>query len=79
MTPKELADRISDRIIGAKIVAVEQIDDRYIRLDFEHRGTDDNSGSITVAAWSVNFQDGWNKPTAADGAIPDYWAQRGER
>ncbi len=62
MTPKELADRLADRIIGAKIVAVEQIDDRYVRLDFEHRGTDHDYGSITVVAWAINFQGGFNKP-----------------
>ncbi len=58
MNPKEEADRIAGRIIGAKIVSVEQIDDRFIRIDFEHRGTDDDSGSITVPCLSVNF-DGW--------------------
>jgi hypothetical protein len=37
-------------------VAVEEIDAATVRLDFEHKGTDDDSGYIIVPAAQINFE-----------------------
>ena len=49
-------DELADRILGAKIVAIaDEGDGKSVILDFEHRGTDDNSGSLLVAIEDVAF------------------------
>jgi hypothetical protein len=51
-----LAARIADRILGAKIVAFGENGDGTVTLDFEHRGTDDDSGSIRVPLTEIRFE-----------------------
>lgn len=51
----EIADRISNRIMGARIVAIEELDDGNIRLDFEHRGTDQDAGHLVVIPGQIEF------------------------
>lgn len=51
------ASILADRILGAKIVAFGENGDGTVTLDFQHRGTDDDSGSIRVPMADIHFED----------------------
>lgn len=60
-----MAESLSDRLVGARIVHVEALPSRFRWvLVFEHRGTDDDSGYLIVDAFNVRFNDGGD---------PDAW------
>lgn len=48
---------LEDRIAGAKITAITQLDLRSFKVEFEHRGTDDDSGYFLVDLGDI-FLDG---------------------
>jgi hypothetical protein len=47
--------RLSQRILGARIVAVEPFDPPLVKVIFEHRGTDADSGFLIVGPSTVRF------------------------
>jgi hypothetical protein len=49
------ADDLANRIIGARIVSVEEVGDTLVQIEFEHRGTDDDSGWITLPQDHIRF------------------------
>ena len=49
------SQRIEDRILGAKIVNVEELADGNVRLEFEHRGTDMDAGHLVVMPGQIEF------------------------
>jgi hypothetical protein len=51
------AEEFANRIIGARIVAVEEVGAMLVRIEFEHRGTDDDSGWMVVSLENVLFAD----------------------
>ena len=55
MPQASFASRLSDRIIGARIVAVTPYDDEHVCVEFEHKGTDDDSGCLIVGLTAVRF------------------------
>lgn len=65
-------DRLADRLLGARIVAVEQIGSGSdaLRLDFEHKGTDDDSGHIDVPLSQIHFSDE-DAPEALNSVAPE--------
>lgn len=57
---KEIETLFSDRLIGAHIADVGQQGPTagLLKIEFEHRGTDDDSGFLIVPLGGVYFNDG---------------------
>ena len=47
------ANEFGDRVLGAHLVALEEEADGIVWLDFEHGGTDDDSGRMRVVLADV--------------------------
>ena len=50
-------DRLADRILGARVVAVDEHSPVSVWLILEHRGTDDDECRVLVDARSVQWRD----------------------
>lgn len=50
-------DAIAERVIGAKIVAVEELTHDLALLHFEHRGTDDDTGAVCALLSGFAWRD----------------------
>lgn len=55
MSDAEKQRELADRILGARIVAYGQSGDGTLHLDFEHRGTDDDSGVLILRTEDIHF------------------------
>lgn len=66
-------DRLADRVLGARVVAVDEHSPVSAWLVLEHRGTDDDSCRVLVDARAVQWWDsatGDYAPSPADEAKP---------
>jgi len=61
MSGTETTPLFADRIIGARIVDVTQQGPTagLWKVEFAHKGTDDDSGFLIVALGSIYFNDGF--------------------
>lgn len=48
------AQQVADRIAGAKLVAIS-VEGEHLRVEFEHKRTDDDAGCFTVPVSAVCF------------------------
>lgn len=52
------AEKIADRIMGAKLVSFEDLGNGDVRIEWEHHGTDMDIGCATVPLAAFCFCDG---------------------